>query len=45
MSPMAGEEVMSNQRVFSNVVITWVAGLSLAIFLGARSGQGPEQLR
>ena len=34
MSPMAGEEVMSNQREFSNVVITWLAGLGLALLLG-----------
>jgi hypothetical protein len=32
---MAGEEVMSNQKLSSTLVITWVAVLSLAMFLGA----------
>jgi hypothetical protein len=32
---MAGEEVMSNQNVFSTLIVTWVAVPSLAIFLGA----------
>jgi hypothetical protein len=32
---MAGEKVMSNQYVFSNLIVTWVAVPSLAILLGA----------
>jgi hypothetical protein len=32
---MAGEEVMSNQNVFSTLIVTWVAVPSLALFLGA----------
>ena len=32
---MAGEEVMSNQKLSSTLVITWVAVPSLTLFLGA----------
>jgi hypothetical protein len=32
---MAGEEIMSSQNVSSTLIVTWVVGTSLAMFLGA----------
>ena len=38
-----GREIMSSQKVFTNLVITWVVVPGLALFLGAGPGDGPNQ--
>src|SRR5271168_3236777 len=41
---IAGEQVMSNQNVFSALIVTWVAVPSLAVFLDAGSARAQNDL-